>query len=110
MNEDSLDFVPRILDALLDFGAPVESLGIDRHDLKQPNRIIQIGLPPRRIDPLTTISGVQFEAAWNGRTVHAAGGLDVPFLGYDEFIANKRAAGRAKDLATLEELSNDDDS
>lgn len=100
--------VSRVWEALLDFGAPVEALGVDRHDLEQPDRVIQIGLPPRRIDLMTTISGVDFAAAWDGRMVHSVNALDVPFLGRDEFIANKRAAGRAKDVADLEELSNDE--
>lgn len=108
--DTSPDNAAKVWLALLTFGAPVEGLGVDQGDLERPNQVIQIGLPPRRIDLLTTISGVDFEAAWSTRTVHSVSGLDIPFLGYDEFIANKRAAGRAKDLADLEELSSGEDS
>jgi len=52
-------------------------------------------LPPRRIDALTSITGVAFEEAWAGRVVHEVAGLAVPFLGRAALVRNKRAAGRA---------------
>ncbi|HSD65731.1 MAG TPA: hypothetical protein VLF95_03465 [Vicinamibacteria bacterium] len=61
-------------------------------------------LPPRRIDVLTSISGVQFEDAWGGRATHEVAGMSGPFLGRDALLRNKRAAGRTKDLADLEAL------
>jgi hypothetical protein len=63
-----------------------------------------MGLPPRRIVLLTTISGVEFAEAWPGRVTHEVDGLQVPFIGREAFIRNKRASGRAKDLADLESL------
>lgn len=90
--------------ALEAFGAPLDSLDISRHDLETDDRVIQIGLPPRRIDLLTTISGVAFEEAWDGRVTHPIEGIDVCFLGRDELVRNKRAAGRYRDLADLEAL------
>lgn len=57
------------------------------------------------MDLLTGIDGVpDFEVAWRGRKNLDVGGLTVPFLGRDELIRNKRAAGRRKDLADLEAL------
>ena len=53
--------------ALLDFGAPVETLDVTREDLVRPGTVIQLGLPPRRIDLLTRITGVDFEPAWSNR-------------------------------------------
>lgn len=90
--------------ALLRFGAPVRSIGVSREDLAIPGTVIQIGVAPRRIDLLTEISGVDFEAAWASRVTHAVGSLQVPFLGRDALVENKRAAGRPKDLADLEAL------
>lgn len=90
--------------ALLHFGAPVEEMGVRPVDLETPGLVIQIGLPPRRIDLLTRISGVEFEAAWSNRVVHEAGGLAIPFLGRDDLLQNKRASGRPKDLADLDTL------
>jgi hypothetical protein len=60
--------------------------------------------PPRRIDLLTTLSGVEFAVAGAGRTMHVVAGLPVPFLGRATLIANKRATGRLKDRADLEAL------
>jgi hypothetical protein len=90
--------------ALLRFGAPVAALGVSEADLLKPETVVQIGMPPRRIDLLTDITGVEFERGWAGRTVSRAAGLDVPFLGRDELVANKRATGRPKDIADLAEL------
>jgi hypothetical protein len=90
--------------ALLRFGAPVAAMGVARDDLTRPDQVVQIGLPPRRIDILTSISGVGFEEAWNGRVTHEVGGMQVPFLGRAELIRNKRASGRTKDRADLEAL------
>lgn len=74
-----------------------------RQDLSRPDQVLQIGLPPRRIDLLTS-SGVSFEEAWPGRATHEIEGLAVPFLGRAELVRNKRATGRAKDIADLEAL------
>jgi hypothetical protein len=91
----------RVWSALERFGAPVEALGVSRRDLATPGMVIQIGLPPRRIDLLTAVSGVDFETAWAGRVSHAVGELAIPVLGREALIANKRAAGRPRDLADL---------
>jgi hypothetical protein len=94
----------RVFTALAAFGAPLASMGIERADLETPDQVIQLGMPPRRIDILTSISGVTFEQAWRGRVTHEAMGLQVPFLGRAELVQNKRASGRKKDLADLDAL------
>jgi hypothetical protein len=73
-------------------------------DLERPDVVVQIGLPPRRIDILTSISGVDFEEAWGDRVAPAVGALVVPFLGRAALVQNKRASGRTKDRADLEAL------
>ncbi len=42
--------------------------------------------------------------AWPSRLRAPFGAVDVDYLGKDAFIRNKRASGRTKDLADLEEL------
>lgn len=69
--------------------------------------VVQIGLPPRRIDVLTGVTGLEFAEAWAGRVMHRVAGLDVPFLGRDALVRNKRASGRFKDLGDLEALGED---
>jgi hypothetical protein len=90
--------------AVAHFGAPLSSMGVTRADFGRPDQVVQIGLPPRRIDILTSISGVPFEDAWPDRATHEIEGLAVPFLGRAALIRNKRASGRTKDLADLEAL------
>jgi hypothetical protein len=91
----------RVWKALLRFGAPVGAMGVTEADLGAPGTVLQIGLPPRRIDLLTDITGVEFEAAWPRRVTGRVGDLDVPFVGRADLLANKRATGRPKDLADV---------
>jgi hypothetical protein len=94
----------RVWTALLRFGAPVAAVGVRREDLTRADTVIQIGLPPRRIDLLTSITGVGFGEAWSARVTHRVSDLAIPFLGRAELVRNKRALGRAKDLADIEAL------
>lgn len=95
----------RVWRALASFGAPLEALGIRPDDLRQPESVVQIGLPPNRIDILTGISGVpDFDAAWRDKVVATVREREVPFLGRAALLANKRATGRLKDLADVEAL------
>jgi len=94
----------RVLAALARFGAPLAALGVSRDDLMREDEVLQVGLPPRRIDVLTSISGVAFDEAWPDRVTRAIGGLEIPFLGRAALVRNKRASGRTKDLADLEAL------
>jgi hypothetical protein len=93
--------VDRVFSGLLRFGAPMAAMGVGRDDLARPDTVVQIGLPPRRIDVLTSISGVDFDEAWPGRVSHDVRGHAVPFLGRAELVRNKRASGRTKDRADL---------
>ena len=87
--------------ALHEFGAPVEALGATRHDLLRPGTVIQLGLPPRRIDLLTHITGVDFEDAWRRRVERMLEGRPIACLGRADLIVNKRAVGRPQDLADV---------
>jgi hypothetical protein len=94
----------RIMVALTTFGAPVESLGIRRDDFTVPDVVAQLGLPPARIDLLTTISGVEFDTAWAGRIEAVVEGVRVFAIGKAELIQNKLATGRPKDRVDVESL------
>lgn len=95
---------PRVWRALVEFGAPVEVTGLTPSDLEKPDMVYQIGLPPRRIDILTEISGVDFDEAWSSRVTSWVGDLEIPFLGREALLRNKKASGRPKDLADLDIL------
>ena len=99
----------RVWQALLDFGASVATLPVAKRDLEIPGQVVQMGVPPQRIDILTGVTGVDFETAWSERIVHRVDTLDLPFIGREALLRNKRATGRAKDLADVEILDRQTD-
>jgi hypothetical protein len=66
--------------------------------------VYQFGLPPRRIDLLTEISGVTFEEAWASRVLGELEGRTVGFIGRTALLKNKSAAGRPQDVADVARL------
>ncbi len=68
----------KVLRALTTFGAPVS--GLSEADLTTPDMVFQIGVAPRRIDILTSISGVEFDEAWEAREEVAIEGLRIPVI------------------------------
>ncbi len=90
--------------AMVAFGVPASALGVGPSDLETPETVIQIGLPPRRIDVLTDVTGLTFDSAWASRVLHRVDTIEVPFIGRDDLVRNKRATGRYKDLGDLESL------
>lgn len=92
----------RVHAALRAFGAPLSDLAVA--DLASPDLVFQIGLPPRRIDILTSITGVEFNEAWKNRIETTYGDATVPLIGLEELIVNKQSLGRPKDLLDLEAL------
>lgn len=97
----------RVLAVLAAFG--FADAGIELDDLRVPGRIIQLGLPPNRIDIITQITGVDFAAAWAGRVTAKLDDLSVPMLGRAELLKNKRATGRPKDLADADAIEGEKD-
>jgi hypothetical protein len=95
------DNVSRLLSVLRRFG--FESLGLKAADFG-PDSVIQLGQPPRRIDLLTAIDGVEFDACWARRDQVTVDGVALPIIGLEDFATNKRSSGRLKDLADLESL------
>ncbi len=92
----------RVIAALSDFG--FGSVGLSDDDFERPDKVIQLGMPPVRIDLITALTGVTWEEAEAGKVAGVYGDVPVFYLGRREFTANKRATGRRKDLADLEAL------
>ena len=92
----------RILKALIEFG--FGSLNLTVEDFSLPDKVVQLGVPPVRVDLVTAITGVSWKEAFDGRMPGIYGDIPVYFIGRNEFTANKRAVGRKKDLADLEAL------
>ena len=96
------DNARRIMAALEDFG--FGSVGLSEEDFIHAGRVVQLGYPPIRIDLITSLSGVTWEQVWAEREPGRYGDVAVDFIGRGQFIANKRASGRLKDLADIEAL------
>jgi hypothetical protein len=102
--ESTPDNARRVIDALRAFGAPLEAHAVTSQDFETPDSVYQIGLPPRRIDLLTSISGVTFAEARASQIVVDLEGMHLPVLGRDALLKNKRATGRAKDIVDADAL------
>lgn len=81
--------------------------GLRAADFQRPDSIIQLGLPPNRIDLLTAIDAVEFQEAWENRIEAEIDGAPVNFISKNLLLKNKAATGRAQDKADIEEMSGD---
>ncbi|MEJ2422468.1 MAG: nucleotidyl transferase AbiEii/AbiGii toxin family protein, partial [Acidobacteriota bacterium] len=91
-----------IMAALNEFG--FGGVGLTTDDFLKENTVIQLGVPPVRIDLVTSLTGVSWEDAYLSRESANYGGVPVSYIGRDQFITNKKATGRKRDLADLEAL------
>ena len=98
--EPSLENAKKIIHVLNKFGFTGVSVSIE--ELIQPEKIIQLGLPPQRIDILTSIDGVNFNDAWERRIVDSFGDIPVFIISLKDLIKNKSSSGRIKDLQDIE--------
>jgi hypothetical protein len=85
-----------------------QNLSLTESDFSKEDSIIQLGYPPFRIDILTSIDGVAFDQAWEKKIVVELNGMNVPFIGRDDLITNKKAAGRPQDIADVSRLTSED--
>ena len=95
----------KVLQALLDFGAPLRDLTSD--DLSRKETIFQIGVPPLRIDIITDVDGVEFAEAWPDRVETSFGGVPTFVISRHHLITNKKTAARLQDLADVQQLEVD---
>jgi hypothetical protein len=92
----------RIVKALRAFGFDLPDLSPDLFLRKQ--RIVRMGIEPNRIEIQTGISGIQFSRVYPRRIVAELDGVSVNIIPLDDLKTNKKASGRYKDLADLEQL------
>jgi hypothetical protein len=95
----------RVLQAIAAFGFEFPTLTVD--DFQNPNQVVQLGVPPVRIDLITSLTGVSWEEADSSKVVGHFGDVNVHYIGREQFIANKRATGRKKDLSDIKALGED---
>lgn len=75
-----------------------------QEDFTTYDGVLQIGVPPRRIDLLNRIAGVSFDEVIREGLVFELEGRAIRVIGRAALLSNKRAAGRAQDLADVEAL------
>jgi predicted nucleotidyltransferase len=92
----------RVVHVLNDFG--FGSSDITPDTFLQINKIIQMGVPPIRIDLFTTLSGVTFVDCFSRRVQDVIDGVLVNIISLNDLKANKQASGRLKDLNDLSQL------
>lgn len=90
----------RLVRALEEFGFT----GLTEKDFITPGVIIQLGYEPVRIDIVTSIDGCTFEEVWKNRVTGRYGNTEVYFIGLNELLKNKKAAGRKQDELDIEIL------
>ena len=100
--DQALENAERVYVALARFGAPLG--GSSPANFSVPDMIFQIGLPPVRIDILTSIAGLEFAAAWERRQRRPFLGASAWFISREDLLRNKEAVGRPRDLIDAEEL------
>ena len=94
----------RVYRALAEFGAPLNAFEVNATDFATYSGVLQIGLPPRRIDVLNRADGITFDEAIAEGASFTLEGRRIPVIGRAALIKNKRAAGRAQDLADIEAI------
>jgi len=92
----------RVLQALAEFGTPLTDFVSER--FADPGTLVVLGKDPFRVDLLTHLPGVEFDAAWQRRSSVTLDGVDVPLIARDDLIANKKTVARLQDLADVEAL------
>jgi hypothetical protein len=94
----------KVYRALQKFGAPLANLNVD--DLQQPGMVYQMGVIPNRIDVMNQISAVQFDEAWENKTVFEFESLKIPVIGRQDLLSNKKATNTIKDGGDILWLEN----
>ena len=95
----------KVYRALAAFGAPLQNFEVQATDFAAYDGILQIGLPPRRIDILNRADGISFDEAVAEGSSFTLEGRQIPVIGRAALIKNKRAAARAQDAADVEVLT-----
>ena len=96
------DNAKKVYSAVAEFGAPVSEMKPE--EFAEYGMIFQIGIAPCRVDIISKISGVSYADAVTRAVPKTIDGIPVRIISLEDLIANKKASGRAKDLADVEVL------
>jgi len=96
------DNAERIVRVLRAFGFAAKTVSPEL--FLEQGRVVRMGMPPMRIELITSASGVEFEQCYTDRKVDIVDGVEVSVISLEHLKRNKRAAARAKDFDDLENL------
>ena len=100
--ERSVSNSKQIASVFREFGLPSET--ISEGVFLEENKVIRVGVPPVRLEVITSASGVDFQECYVNREIIEIDGIPVNFISLADLKKNKHAAGRHKDLEDLEHL------
>ncbi|PKO05853.1 MAG: hypothetical protein CVU41_09510 [Chloroflexi bacterium HGW-Chloroflexi-3] len=92
----------KIVSVLNEFG--FESPELTEELFLEENKVIRMGVPPVRLELITSISGVEFNACFQQKNIGKIDGIEVNIIDLENLRKNKKASGRYKDLNDLENL------
>jgi hypothetical protein len=92
----------KMVDVLKEFGFDIPELKKEMFLAKE--KIIRMGVPPMRLEILTTIDGVDFDECFKNRVIAKFDSFKANFISKGDLLTNKRASGRPKDLADCSKL------
>ena len=92
----------KIMDALTEFG--FGNAGIPIEYFQREGTAIHIGVEPNRIDFLTCLLGISNYVLFKNMRQIVYDGKTLNVISKEDLIQVKKAAGRAKDIADVEEL------
>jgi predicted nucleotidyltransferase len=104
--EANAENAKRVYTALAAFGAPLSAFEVGVEDFASYDGVLQLGVPPRRIDIINRADGITFAEAIAAGESFNIEGCKIPVIGRDALIKNKRAAGRPQDVADVKALHN----
>ena len=94
----------RVYAALAAFGAPLSAFEVGVEDFASYDGVLQLGVPPRRIDIINRADGITFAEAIAAGESFTLEGREIPVIGRSALSKNKRAAGRPQDIADVKAL------
>jgi len=92
----------KMVEVLKDFG--FNSPELQKELFLKEQKVIRMGVPPMRLEILTSIDGVAFKTCFNNRIIEDFGDLKVNFISKGDLLINKRASGRPQDLVDFDKL------
>ena len=101
--DPAVENIDKLLETLKQFG--FGSLGLKTEDFENPEDMIQLGLPPNRIDLFTGLKGVTFDSCYETKVDIKINEMIAHVIDLQNLKQNKKATGRPQDIADLSNLT-----